>query len=104
MKAFWESFDWDCLQSIPHWANLLNNAKIQNSMGFQGPCQYLLVDGHFQPVQTREYVVSEKADGIRYFLFVSQKGVYLIDRKFDFFEIQGFNSLRELFPEGRNNR
>eukprot|EP00008_Paramoeba_atlantica_P012441 CAMPEP_0201479966 /NCGR_PEP_ID=MMETSP0151_2-20130828/4571_1 /ASSEMBLY_ACC=CAM_ASM_000257 /TAXON_ID=200890 /ORGANISM="Paramoeba atlantica, Strain 621/1 / CCAP 1560/9" /LENGTH=666 /DNA_ID=CAMNT_0047861695 /DNA_START=170 /DNA_END=2170 /DNA_ORIENTATION=- len=90
----------DCLQSIPHWANS-QQRKDPKQYGFPGTMPVSFSRRHFQPVQTREYVVSEKADGIRYFLFVSQKGVYLIDRKFDFFEIQGFNSLRELFPEGK---
>lgn len=45
---------------------------------------------YFIHVQNNEYFVSDKTDGIRYMLLIDHTGCYLVDRKFDFYQIQGF--------------
>ncbi|KAM9970073.1 hypothetical protein ACTFIW_008006 [Dictyostelium discoideum] len=55
---------------------------------------------YFIHVQNNEYFVSDKTDGIRYMLLIDHTGCYLVDRKFDFYQIQGFDILVTLFGEG----
>jgi len=47
---------------------------------FPGPMPAALSRRHFVRLQSEEYMVSEKSDGIRYLLFVNGSGAYLIGR------------------------
>eukprot|EP01113_Clastostelium_recurvatum_P041588 TRINITY_DN662_c0_g1_i1.p1 TRINITY_DN662_c0_g1~~TRINITY_DN662_c0_g1_i1.p1 ORF type:complete len:690 (+),score=156.10 TRINITY_DN662_c0_g1_i1:38-2107(+) len=44
-----------------------------------------------------EYYVSEKTDGLRYFLLITKDGPFLADRRFDFYLVQGFQLLMDIF-------
>jgi len=48
-------------------------------------------------VQSKEYYVSEKTDGLRYMMLVTKSGVYLVDRSFDFHAVIGFDQLVSLY-------
>lgn len=55
---------------------------------------------HIYNVQSNEYYVSEKTDGIRYMLLILASGSYFIDRKFEFYQIQNYSVLDETFGNG----
>jgi mRNA guanylyltransferase len=48
-------------------------------------------------LQKGDYWVSEKSDGLRYLLFIVDRGAYLIDRRMDFYQIHKFPLLIDLF-------
>ncbi|EGG18672.1 hypothetical protein DFA_04168 [Cavenderia fasciculata] len=48
---------------------------------------------HFPTIQRDMYYVSEKTDGIRYMILIYKGVMYMIDRKFDFFKIDGNDEL-----------
>lgn len=50
-------------------------------------------------IQQTDYYVSEKTDGLRYMMMITGECPYLIDRKFDFYVLQGFPLLVELFGQ-----
>eukprot|EP01112_Ceratiomyxa_fruticulosa_P018780 TRINITY_DN6058_c0_g3_i1.p1 TRINITY_DN6058_c0_g3~~TRINITY_DN6058_c0_g3_i1.p1 ORF type:complete len:805 (+),score=184.88 TRINITY_DN6058_c0_g3_i1:85-2499(+) len=47
-------------------------------------------------IQSLDYYVSEKTDGIRYLLYIVD-APYLIDRRFDFYQVQGYELLVDFF-------
>ncbi|EGC30428.1 hypothetical protein DICPUDRAFT_50749 [Dictyostelium purpureum] len=55
---------------------------------------------NFYYVQCNKYYVSEKTDGIRYMLLVDSSGVYLIDRKFDFYKLNDYDIIIDIFRKG----
>jgi len=48
-------------------------------------------------LQQDNYHVSEKTDGVRCMLMIDPTGVHMIDRKFDFYRLEGFDSLITVF-------
>uniref|UniRef100_K3W9X5 mRNA 5'-phosphatase n=1 Tax=Globisporangium ultimum (strain ATCC 200006 / CBS 805.95 / DAOM BR144) TaxID=431595 RepID=K3W9X5_GLOUD len=55
---------------------------------------------HIPLVKTREYFVSEKTDGVRYFLVVAGDAVVLVDRSNAPFVASGLDLLKLVLPEG----
>ena len=66
-------------------------------IGFPGTMPVSFAKRHFHLIQNQDYYVSEKADGTRYFLYINQGGVFLVDRKFDFYEVMGYDALPRVF-------
>jgi hypothetical protein len=52
---------------------------------------------HMRLIQTTEYMVSEKSDGLRYMLLINSSGTYLFDRNFEFSLVHGYDVLTQLF-------
>lgn len=44
-------------------------------------------------IQQNDYYISEKTDGIRYMMIINSEGVFLTDRKFEFYRVEGYESL-----------
>ncbi|ETM35470.1 hypothetical protein L914_17640 [Phytophthora nicotianae] len=55
---------------------------------------------HIPLVQSREYFVSEKTDGVRYFLVVAGGTTVLVDRSNSAFAASGLDLLKLVLPEG----
>jgi hypothetical protein len=89
-----QSLKVECLKCIPNQNISMHDSKYN----FPGAMPVSLSRLHIEQLQTKEYFISEKADGTRYFFFLYQRGVFLIDRKFDFFEVHGFDSLNDRLP------
>eukprot|EP01126_Amoeba_proteus_P006073 TRINITY_DN12108_c0_g1_i2.p1 TRINITY_DN12108_c0_g1~~TRINITY_DN12108_c0_g1_i2.p1 ORF type:complete len:689 (-),score=112.73 TRINITY_DN12108_c0_g1_i2:335-2401(-) len=51
---------------------------------------------HFKTVQSTDYMVSEKSDGLRFLLLGCPKGFFFIDRKYSFYQIGGCEKLTDL--------
>uniref|UniRef100_A0A7S4PB78 mRNA guanylyltransferase n=1 Tax=Paramoeba aestuarina TaxID=180227 RepID=A0A7S4PB78_9EUKA len=82
----------ECLRAIPNQEN-----ADPSRIGFPGTMPVSFGKRHFSLIQNHDYYVSEKADGTRYFLYINQGGVFLVDRKFDFFEVMGYEPLTKIF-------
>ena len=69
-------------------SHLIPDVRPGNS-AFPGAMPVAFSRRHISEIQNApfEYFVSEKTDGVRYMLFILGKEVYLVDRKFAFFEI-----------------
>jgi hypothetical protein len=84
----------ECLSAV---SRNLDDIRDPLRFGFPGSMPCSLSRGHFEMIQRGDFLVSEKADGVRYFFFIFQSAAYLVDRKFDFFEVHGFEGLCEFF-------
>ena len=82
----------EILRSIPGQEN-----ADPGRIGFPGTMPVSFAKRHFGMIQNQGYYVSEKADGTRYFLYINQGGVFLVDRKFEFFEVMGYDPLPRVF-------
>ncbi len=70
--------------------------NFQNEASFPGPMPAAFSRRHFAMVQSNDYMVSEKSDGLRYMMLVNSSGVYLFDRLFDFYLVSGCDVLTTL--------
>ncbi|GMF46836.1 unnamed protein product [Phytophthora fragariaefolia] len=90
-----------------HWdfpgATEVQNAY-QGRLGIRGKFSGTMPVGfarwHIPLVQSREYFVSEKTDGVRYFLVVAGGTTVLIDRSNSPFAASGLDLLKLVLPEG----
>ena len=86
---------------------ITNHHKTPSEFGFPGSMPVSLSRNHLRFIQEEDYQVSEKCDGVRYMLLITttkqQKSakVYLIDRKFDVFEVAGLEVLVKCFANSR---
>ncbi|KAF2073755.1 hypothetical protein CYY_004924 [Polysphondylium violaceum] len=55
---------------------------------------------NFLEVQSNRYFASEKTDGIRYMILITNNRSFLIDRHFDFYSIKDYDVLHTLFGRG----
>ncbi|RLN97297.1 hypothetical protein BBJ28_00016169 [Nothophytophthora sp. Chile5] len=90
-----------------HWdfpgATEVQNAY-QGRLGVRGKFSGTMPVGfarwHIPLVQSREYYVSEKTDGVRYFLVVAGGTTVLVDRSNSPFAASGLDLLKMVLPEG----
>ncbi|GMF25177.1 unnamed protein product [Phytophthora lilii] len=90
-----------------HWdfpgATEVQNAY-QGRLGIRGKFSGTMPVGfarwHIPLVQSREYFVSEKTDGVRYFLVVAGGTTVLVDRSNSPFAASGLDLLKLVLPEG----
>eukprot|EP00026_Physarum_polycephalum_P003620 Phypoly_transcript_03633.p1 GENE.Phypoly_transcript_03633~~Phypoly_transcript_03633.p1 ORF type:complete len:692 (+),score=105.06 Phypoly_transcript_03633:141-2216(+) len=68
-----------------------------NNHRFPGSLPQGLERSKIKHLQKGDYWVSEKSDGLRYLLFIIDRGAYLIDRRMDFYQIHKFPLLIDLF-------
>eukprot|EP01114_Cavostelium_apophysatum_P014897 TRINITY_DN3967_c0_g1_i1.p1 TRINITY_DN3967_c0_g1~~TRINITY_DN3967_c0_g1_i1.p1 ORF type:complete len:695 (+),score=174.20 TRINITY_DN3967_c0_g1_i1:138-2222(+) len=68
------------------------------SQDFPGSMPVNFSRRHVRTVQETKFYVSEKTDGIRFLLMVDEEcGIFMVDRKFDFYLIHGFDLLLDLY-------
>jgi len=78
-------------------ASWIPSVSQENQM-FPGSMPINLSKKHLSFIQQEKYFVSEKTDGIRAMLMILPlQGVYIIDRRFDFYTVPGFDSLLSIF-------
>jgi hypothetical protein len=71
--------------------------NVQNENSFPGAMPIAFSRRHIRLVQTTEYMVSEKSDGLRFMLLINSSGTYLFDRNFEFYLVHGYDILTQLF-------
>jgi hypothetical protein len=71
--------------------------NVHNENSFPGAMPVAFSRRHMRLVQTSEYMVSEKSDGLRYMLLINSSGAYLFDRNFEFYLVLGYDVLTQLF-------
>jgi len=72
---------------------------MKDSDDFPGSMPVNLSKKDIDNIKKSDYFVSEKTDGIRSMLMILHEGVFLIDRKFEFYLIPGFEMLVEIFAK-----
>jgi len=80
----------------------ISTLKNPSALNFPGSMPVNFSRRHFPLLQKNSYFVSEKTDGIRYLLFITNSGSYLVDRKFDFFRIENFDELTDTYQSENN--
>ena len=68
--------------------------------GFPGSMPVSFSRRHMTNLQSNDYMLSEKTDGIRYMMLILPTGTFMIGRKFDFYLLQNFKYLEALAKEG----
>jgi mRNA guanylyltransferase len=71
--------------------------NVHNENSFPGAMPVAFSRRHMRLIQTTEYMVSEKSDGLRYMLLINSSGTYLFDRNFEFSLVHGYDVLTQLF-------
>ncbi|GAM19701.1 hypothetical protein SAMD00019534_028760 [Acytostelium subglobosum LB1] len=72
------------------------NVNTKKTDTFPGSMPINFGKKHFRYVQANDYYVSEKTDGVRYLLLITNDTIYMIDRKFDFYTV-AYPKLLELY-------
>eukprot|EP00005_Dracoamoeba_jomungandri_P005739 CAMPEP_0174252908 /NCGR_PEP_ID=MMETSP0439-20130205/2274_1 /TAXON_ID=0 /ORGANISM="Stereomyxa ramosa, Strain Chinc5" /LENGTH=788 /DNA_ID=CAMNT_0015333607 /DNA_START=26 /DNA_END=2392 /DNA_ORIENTATION=- len=93
----------NCTEMKALCTKLANGGELPNTSAdsnvFPGSMPIPFGREHWEVVQSSQYFVSEKTDGLRIFLLVDDCGVFLIDRKFDFYLVQKYDQLKELYAK-----
>eukprot|EP01104_Vermistella_antarctica_P018558 TRINITY_DN691_c0_g1_i1.p1 TRINITY_DN691_c0_g1~~TRINITY_DN691_c0_g1_i1.p1 ORF type:complete len:603 (+),score=145.61 TRINITY_DN691_c0_g1_i1:150-1958(+) len=94
-----------CWSVFPEEA-LLGSKGSKGRTFFPGALPVALSRRHFPRIQSNDYFVSEKTDGVRFILFLAQNvpncsagGAFLVDRNFDFYRVEEFDELVTQFGE-----
>jgi hypothetical protein len=66
-------------------------------MAFPGALPIHFGRRHWKMLQSKDYFISEKTDGIRYMLYITDMGAFFVDRSFRFYRIGGYDQLVELY-------
>ena len=81
LSPYWE-------EGRQHVLGLFERATNQNvPRSFPGTMPVTLSRRHIGMIKQNDYVLLEKSDGVRYLLFTTSKGAYLVDRRFEFYPI-----------------
>lgn len=95
-QAFKQSWDFSGATEVQNAYQL----RLGSRNKFAGTMPVGFARWHIPLVKTREYFVSEKTDGVRYFLVVAGGTTVMVDRKNEPFTASGLDLLNMVLPEG----